>query len=272
MQEKVMIRDCSTLPANPVAFSFCTLVTRMQEYRDMVDAFVANGFTEADCEFLYVDNSVENRFDAFAAYNRFLLEAKGRYVVLCHQDILPNGRHRAHLESMLADLTRLDPNWAVCGNAGGTESGDYAMHISHPGGEDLDFGGPAPVRVMSLDENFILVRREANLALSHDLSGFHWYGSDLCIMADILGWHCYAIDFNVLHKSRGNVNDDFKERGRQLRRKYSRAFRPRWQHVVTHQPVYISSSPIRTFFFRALNSARVRAIDFWRKSLMRSAG
>src|ERR1700722_9660723 len=69
-------------------FSICTLVTNGGEYAGMVESFVSHGFTPADCEFLYIDNSESNRFDAFGGYNVFLSEARGDFIVLCHQDII----------------------------------------------------------------------------------------------------------------------------------------------------------------------------------------
>ena len=54
----------------------------------MVESFRTAGFTAGDTEFLYVDNSDQNALDAFAAYNLFLRVAKGRYIILCHQDII----------------------------------------------------------------------------------------------------------------------------------------------------------------------------------------
>ena len=55
--------------------------------------------------------------------------------------------------------------------------------------------GELPAKVHTVDENFIVVRRATNLSLSHDLDGFHLYGTDLCVIADILGGNCYVIDF-----------------------------------------------------------------------------
>ena len=55
----------------PVRYSVCTLVNDADDYGAMVESFRAKGFREPDCEFLYVDNRTENRFDAFAGYNRF---------------------------------------------------------------------------------------------------------------------------------------------------------------------------------------------------------
>jgi hypothetical protein len=249
-------RALATLPASDIVYSFGSLVTDPHEYQVMVAAFRAMGFDSDDCEFLYADNSAGNRFDAFTAYNRFLLEARGRYVVLCHQDILPLTDTRSVLDERLEALTSFDGRWGLCGNAGGRPDGELVYRITQGDDEELNVGGPFPVRVISLDENFIVVRREANLALSRDLQGFHWYGSDLCIIADVLGWTAYVIDFHLFHKSRGNVSVDFREKARSFRLKYSRAFRPRWQYVPMSQPEFISSSPALTFLARAWHRVR----------------
>lgn len=256
MVENNRIREVSVLTESEIVYSFCSLVTDLAEYRAMVDAFRAKGFTSVDCEFLYVDNSETNRLDAFVAYNRFLQLARGRYIVLCHQDILPLQDGRERLDFLLDELSAKDANWALCGNAGGQTNGEYVVRITHGNAHNMTVGGPCPARVMSLDENFIVARRDANLALSHDLSGFHWYGSDLCIIADILGWHAYVIDFHIYHRSTGNMKEDYRAKATAFREKYAYAFRSRWQYVPTRYNLYISSSPIRTFVTRGFAKVR----------------
>jgi hypothetical protein len=244
------VRELQGRAATPFAYSFCTLVTRLDEYLEMVASFREKGFGAADCEFLYVDNSMQNRFDAFAAYNLFLQEARGDYIVLCHQDILALEDDRAILDDRLAELTRLDACWGICGNAGGREDGRFVYRLTQGDGHELNVGGPLPAQVMSLDENFIVVRASANLALSRDLSGFHWYGADLCIVAGILGWNAHVIDFHLHHKSAGDVNSAFWSIGAALKQKYARAFRSRWHHVPTTHSVFLSSSPLRRLLAR----------------------
>ena len=238
-------------------FSICTLITRPAEYGEMVKSFVSHGFTPSDCEFLYIDNSETNCFDAFRGNNLFLSQARGDFVVLCHQDILLLEDGRAELECRLDELTALDPRWALCGNAGGVSFIRLAVHISDPRGADR-FSGPLPARVTALDENFLVVldenflvvRREANLGLSQDLSGFHFYGADLCIIADFLGGSAWAIDFHLLHKSSGTTGSSFYSKRMDVARKYQRAFRVR--PVVT--PVtylFLSGSPLLNRLFNA---------------------
>jgi hypothetical protein len=89
---------------------------------------------------------------------------------------------------------------------------------------DLNTGG-LPVRAESLDENFILVKKESNLCLSRDLHGFHFHGTDLCQIARILGWNAWVIDFNLYHKSIGNFDESFYKMSRQISEKYERALK-----------------------------------------------
>ncbi|MEO7178514.1 MAG: hypothetical protein ABIW83_06700 [Allosphingosinicella sp.] len=214
------------LPKGPIRFSICTLVTDLGEYAEMVESFRKGGFDGPDCEFLYLDNSKGNAFDAFAGYNLFLTRASGDLLILCHQDILLLDEGREALEKRLAELDDVDSAWALCGNAGGVVGGDLAVRITDPYAADVAVG-PFPARATAVDENFIVARRDANLALSHDLHGFHFYGADLCIVADILGRSAYVIDFHLRHKSAGNTDAAFYAARRATIAKYGRALRTR---------------------------------------------
>lgn len=225
-----------------LSFSICTLVTDRAQYSVMLKSFVDHGFTPYDCEFLYIDNTVNNSFDAFEGYNLFLLEAKGRIVILCHQDVELLEDNRTTLERRIAELELIDQNWALCGNAGGTRSGRLAARISDPHGADRSVG-ELPAQVFALDENFIAVRRSANLALSHDLKGFHHYGADLCIVADILGFSAWVIDFHLLHKSAGSTGGHFADSLPLVTKKWRRALRSRWV-TTTCASYFVSALPI----------------------------
>ncbi len=226
--EGVAVLDPRTPPR--YAFSICTLMTRPDQYARMVRSYRDAGFGE-DCEFLCIDNSRGNVRDAFSGYNAFLVEARGGYVVLTHQDVELCFDDRRALEHRLNGLDGLDPAWGACGNAGGVGVGETVMRMTDPHGEDRTMGD-LPQRVYSLDENFIVVRRDANLGLSRDLAGYHLYGSDLCVLADVMGHHCYVIDFHLRHLSAGTIDADFRSGAEAFTRKYARAFRSRWLHTT----------------------------------------
>ena len=223
------------------AFSVCTLMTRPDQYAAMLRSYRAAGFG-ADCEFLCIDNSNGNVYDAFSGYNAFLVEAQGEYIILTHQDVELCFDDRAVLEERLDRLNALDAMWGACGNAGGVAVGEVAVRISDPHGDDR-VSGDLPQRVFSLDENFIVARRDANLCLSRDLSGYHMYGPDLCVMADVKGDHCYVIDFHLRHLSGGTLDGSFQAGADAFGRKYARAFRSRWiQTTVT--AVFLSGTEL----------------------------
>ena len=189
-------------------YTIGTLVTDLAQYRRSVRSFNAAGFATEDCQFLYIDNSRFNNFTAYNGLNHILNHAESEYIILCHQDVLLDFDGRALLDRRLRDLEVRDPFWALAGNAGGVASGNLAIRITDPHGSDQKTH-EYPQRVSSLDENFIVLKSDARLAFSTDLSGFHLYGTDVCLLADVQGHNCYVIDFHLRHLSAGNKSPSF---------------------------------------------------------------
>lgn len=222
-------------------FTVGTLVTDPDQYRALTASFQDAGFDPDDTEFLFVDNTSADQTDAFAGLNQILNAAQGEYVILCHQDVRLID-DRAVLETRLAALNDVDPDWAVAGNAGGTGPGRLAIRITDPHGRDRRLG-PFPARVSSLDENFIVVRRSARIGFSRDLAGFHFYGADICLSADVMGYAAYVIDFHLDHLSPGRKDQTFARMQGAFRRKWSRALRPRWLQT-TCSLVRLAGTPL----------------------------
>ncbi|MEY3501198.1 MAG: hypothetical protein RL308_2871 [Bacteroidota bacterium] len=89
---------------NEILYSICTLVTIKEEYQEMMSSFVEAGFDTSFCEFLYIDNTTHNKSEAYQGLNYFLQKAKGKYIILCHQDILICHDKIDRLEQCIADL------------------------------------------------------------------------------------------------------------------------------------------------------------------------
>lgn len=212
-------------------YTIATLVNDCAQYRDMRRSFEAGGFTWPDCEYLQVDNTGAAQTCAYSGLNRMLDEARGEIVILCHQDVRLLADGRAQLDARLAELEAIDPAWALAGNAGGIAPGRLAIRITDPHGADRHVGD-LPARVTSLDENFIVVKRAARVGFSRDLSGFHFYGADICLVASLLGYTAYVIDFHLRHLSPGNKGRDFRAAEALFRAKWSRALRPRWMQTT----------------------------------------
>ena len=248
-------------------FSICTMLISWSEYQEFLSSFFAGGFTSLNSEFLVIDNSDVNVADAYQCVNEFLQSALADSIILVHHDVRLMAQGADDLRDHLDKLTKFDPNWGLCGNAGHTFRGEVAICISHPY-RLLDVEGPFPRRVVSLDENLIVVRRLANLSASADLSGFHHYGPDLCTIADILGWSSYVIDFLVRHNSAGKFDLSYSLSSKRFEKKFSRALRSRWIHLITRQPVFISGS----FFERQTSRFRLRINKFFWKSRTQPKG
>jgi hypothetical protein len=196
-------------PSNsPLMFSVCTLVTRPEQYAGMRESFAEAGFSPENTEFLTIDNSRGNALCAYRGINNMLDRARGKYVVVCHQDILLLGAGAADLMERLQMLDTKHPDWAVAGNSGINEAGVHLLHISDPHGEN-QFRGPLPARAQSLDENFLVLRGDAGIRTSEDLTGFHLYGTDLCLRAERAGRSAWIVDFHVLHLSGGRIDEGF---------------------------------------------------------------
>lgn len=222
--------DAALEPDTGIAFTIATLVTSRIEHAAMLAAFAARGFTPADCELLAIDNTGPRQTSAYAGLNAALARARGRYVILVHQDVRPLD-DRTLLERRLAGLTHLDPAWAVAGNAGAVAPGVLAMRISDPHGRDRTLGD-LPARVISLDENLLIVRRSARIGFSRDLDGFHFYGADICLAADLAGYSSYVIDWHVEHLSAGRKGPAFAASEAAFRARWSHALRPRWMQTT----------------------------------------
>lgn len=218
-------------------YTIGTLVTDWSEYNLMQQSFRLKGFKEDDCEFLTVDNTNGNTMDAFSGNNWILNNAKGEYVILCHQDIRIKFDTRTTLDNRLRKLTEIDPNWALAGNAGGTSPGHRALRTTDPFGYNQNIGGPFPVKAQALDGSFIIVKKDSRLGFSRDLEGFHFYDADICLHADLMGYSVYVIDFHLEHLGQGLLDTVFQ--------KNKETFQRRWQSKLQGRPLQLTTVLIK---------------------------
>ncbi|GAA3977135.1 hypothetical protein [Mucilaginibacter dorajii] len=245
-------------PVYTYQYSVCTLVTRKQEYLEMLNSFIEAGFTTDICEYLVVDNSETNKMDAYQGINSFLQKAGGKYIILCHQDILlTKTSTKLLLDEQIAAMDARDANWGVLGNAGAVDRlyKRNVYKIAYPQNK-IDVKGNLPQKVCSVDENFIVVKKSANVGLSTDVGGFHLYGLDICMSAGLLGYTCYVIDFLLMHKSLGNVDDNFRSTLSYLKNKYSAFVKNRYLNT-TNASFYLSGSVVKRMLFETRLFRRV---------------
>lgn len=205
-----------------ILFTVGTLVNNKNEYDQMLKSFEMKGFNNENSEFIYVDNSEVNKLDAFKGLNCVINAARGEYIILCHQDIRLHADNIINLTEKLEQLNAIDPDWALAGNAGGVGEGFKPVRISDPYGTDRSVG-VFPVKVSSLDENFIVLKKRARVSFSNNLKGFHFYGTDICINAGLLGYNAYVIDFHLKHLSGGKIDELFFDKKKEFEWKWRNA-------------------------------------------------
>ncbi len=189
-------------------YTICTLVTNKSQYFSMKESFIASGFTEKDCEFVYIDNTEGNIFEAYAGLNNLIDQATGKMIICCHQDILMLENSRTLLEKQIEIIEEFDKNWGVISNCGANRIAEYALRVIDSEEHEYNTNN-FPLKVKSVDEHFFIFRKSSNLRFSGSLSGFHLYGTDICLKAHNLKQNSYVVDFLLRHFGRGTLNKDF---------------------------------------------------------------
>lgn len=180
---------------NP-SFHFFTLVTNTDQYEAMRASLAKSGFDETNALFTIFDNRERNEFEPFSAVSRAVKEARAPFVVFCHQDLMFD-QGPAELRAAIAEVEAIDPKWAILGNAGQMTSFMIVSNFDSPHGPSVR--GDLPARVLTFDENFLVIKRDSGLDCSPEISGFHLYATDLCWRAYERGFTAYVLNFKVLH-------------------------------------------------------------------------
>jgi len=219
------MQDPQALPTPTPLFHVCTLVNDKAAYARMKSSFAAAGMDSARCRYSIFDNTGGNQFEPYTAINEAIRGTVERYLVVCHQDVLMDrGDGFDRLVAELEALDRGDPSWAVAGNAGVTDRLSLVIRISDPCAADRREGCFADP-VATLDENFLVIRPDSGVRCSTNLSGFHLYGTDLCLRARAARRTCYVLDFHLSHLSAGNPDSEaYSESLRRLVAEWNHAF------------------------------------------------
>ena len=206
----------------------------------MKSSFENCGFTD-NCEYLLYDNSKANTVDAYQAISGFLKHAQGKYIIAVHQDVRCLDTMQ-QLLSCIDTLSKKDQSWAICGNAGCNDYHEQVRYLDNAGKIMKDEN--LPRKVKSLDENLLIINRASNISISGDLKGYHFYGTDLCIIADFLGYTSYVIPFMVQHLSLGG-SENFRESTKMFKKRYSKKLRNRYIETTCTR-FYLSNGRVKT--------------------------
>lgn len=229
-------------------FHICTIANKLEQYKEMRDSFIKAGFDENKCRYTLFDNSNGNIYEPYTVFNQIKQNTIEPYIIFCHQDILLDQGHGfKQLVQVIEELNLLDSKWAIVGNAGFNSQYKQIVRIKDPNNLK-QWDGEFPQQVHSLDENFLVIKTSANISCSHDLKGFHFYATDLCLNSIINGYSCYVIDFYITHLSAGNFDNNFWNFQIKFKNKWNNEFA--FLYIkATGTPMFFSKYKVLRKFF-----------------------
>ena len=221
-------------------FSICCLVTSWKQYSEVLNSLEKMGFPLEYCECLVCDNTERNVFSAFDAVRAFMKNARGKYVLILHQDAFP-AEHYDVLAARIRELEAADPMWGVIGNAGRKAESPFQLigSLITPT-KHFRLGQPF-VAVETIDENVMIIKNGTGITASADLSGYHFYAFDVCSIAARLGFNSYVVDYKWEHGSVGKIDERFFQARKQVEAKMA-MYHPECKVTTTCATLYWGKS------------------------------
>jgi Glycosyltransferase like family len=165
----------------------------------------------------------ENYPSAAKAYNAGIDKAENDLIAFVHQDVILCASWIADVIHAVAHLARHDPHWGVIGSGGVLQKQGRAYVYSSGIGI---IGSPfdEPVRVRTLDEIVLIIRKGSGLRFDEGLPRFHMYGPDICLTAENAGRKNYAISAFCIHNAQPHLvlPKEFYECYAYVRRKWKK--------------------------------------------------
>ncbi len=225
-------------------FHICTIANDLQQYEEMKSSFISVGFDPEKCRYSLFDNSEANKFDPYQTFNTIKSTTVEPYIIFCHQDVrMDRGDGIEHLLKLIDELNASDDRWAIAGNAGINNRYQAVVRITDPN-NTINWGGEFPQSVHSLDENFLVIKTATAISSSTDLSGFHFYATDLCLNAISKQHTCYVINFHLTHLSGGNLGSAFLQAQERFNEKWCNKFLFCYVRTITCVTMCFSKSKI----------------------------
>lgn len=138
---------------------------------------------------------------AAQAYNDAIRQSASDLIVFAHQDVILPEHWLFELRNAVERLDSDNPNWGVLGCWGVKSDGSFAGHIYSTGLGILGRAFDHPVRVQTLDEVVLILRKSSGIRFDERIGGYHFYGSAVCMAASLLGRVCYAIPAFCIHNT-----------------------------------------------------------------------
>ncbi len=198
---------------NSVDFSIITLVYNLKDYEDLCLSLKSQVGSHS-VEIIAIPNFFNQFTSVFKALNTAADTANGKTLIFCHDDIVVPPDWLTRIRSHVNNLDNQKIPWGVIGPAGVFENKNQsAFFLTDSRGNQLWKTQPhilheqTRYEVSSLDELCLITKKSNNLRFSDNhLTGFHFYGVNICSEAKLKNLKVFAIDSYCYHKSDGYKN------------------------------------------------------------------
>jgi len=166
----------------------------------------------------------EGYCSAASAYNDGIKKAKNDVLILLHQDVYLPYRWDKLLASIIEKLDSRQVNWGVLGAYGVDRIGGQHGYVYTNGLKRVLGKNNKPEEVQSLDELLLVVRKSSGIFFDYNLPHFHLYGTDICMIAQKMGYRAFSISNFCIHNSLPifKLPDEYWKCVRYLRKKWKR--------------------------------------------------
>lgn len=196
-----------------VEFSIITLVHNMENYEQFCETLKTQA-GQHTVEIIAIPNFYNQFTSTFKAYNSAADIANGSFLIFTHDDILVTTDWLLRIKKQILELEDKRIPWGVLGPAGVFMDSDRpAYYLLDAKGKPLKETDSSVLtdlpryEVVSLDEMCLITKKSNRLRFSDkDLSGFHFYGTNICVNSHQKGLKTFAIDAYCHHKSDGYKN------------------------------------------------------------------
>ena len=184
-------------------------------------------------EYIMIDNTKKAFPSAAQAITYGVQKAKNNVVVFLHQDI--EFLSENVLNDIFTYLTQ-NPNSLVGAagvkkNFGILNQKKVYSNIFHEASKERVTSTPLlqePMAVFTLDECLIATTKEALQKISFDTKvcdGWHLYGADLCMQAQLKSMAVMVLPMSLWHKSAGKIDSSYFDCMKILSKKYEKNFK-----------------------------------------------
>lgn len=204
-------------------FSIITPVNNLDSYSDFLNSLKLQ-MGNHSVELIAIPNFYNNFNSAYKALNSGNDVASGKIIIYCHDDIAVSPEWLNKIKSHIESIENSRQKVGVIGPAGITKNEAGIYYLLNENGVPYNKVHASIDRhstvntlpryeVQTLDEMCLITLKSNNLRFDDvQLTGWHFYGANLCIKAMSRGMSNWSIDAYTFHKSDGSKNLSSKEK------------------------------------------------------------